>query len=234
MKGILFAGDMVRALLNTRVDVWPAKPIDPSLPWKWQTRRVMNPQPSHFHKFADGILRPCADDPTKVGPTCIGEIRNPYGKPGDLLYLKETWRQGTPAFNGPDFDGKLCYRADAPEWPPCKWRSPRFMPRWASRRNLEVKAVRVERVQEIGRDGRKAHDVLAEGVSQAAIQREQEWFYLDDAPAIAFSRLWDSLNAKRGFGWESNPWVWVYELACRGCRSRGQGSQGSEESRGVC
>jgi hypothetical protein len=67
----------------------------------------------------------------------------------------------------------------------------------------------VERVQEIGRDGRKAADVLAEGVPRRAIEIEEEWFHKDDAPAIAFSRLWDSINAKRGYGWESNPWVWV-------------------------
>ena len=24
-----------------------------------------------------------------------------------------------------------------------------------------------------------------------------------------FKELWDSLNAKRGYGWEVNPWVWV-------------------------
>lgn len=27
-----------------------------------------------------------------------------------------------------------------------------------------------------------------------------------------FADLWDSLNAKRGFGWDTNPWVWVYEF----------------------
>jgi hypothetical protein len=25
-----------------------------------------------------------------------------------------------------------------------------------------------------------------------------------------FELLWDSLNAKRGYGWDTNPWVWVY------------------------
>ena len=25
----------------------------------------------------------------------------------------------------------------------------------------------------------------------------------------AFEKLWDSLNAKRGYGWDVNPWVWV-------------------------
>ena len=38
--GMLFSAPMIRALLNTKPDVWPAKPINESLPYKWQTRRL--------------------------------------------------------------------------------------------------------------------------------------------------------------------------------------------------
>ena len=31
-------------------------------------------------------------------------------------------------------------------------------------------------------------------------------------PTAAFRVLWDSINAKRGFGWDVNPWVWVIEF----------------------
>ena len=27
-----------------------------------------------------------------------------------------------------------------------------------------------------------------------------------------YSRLWDSINAKRGYGWDKNPWVWTLSL----------------------
>ena len=27
-----------------------------------------------------------------------------------------------------------------------------------------------------------------------------------------FEALWDSINKKRGFGWDVNPWVWVIEF----------------------
>jgi hypothetical protein len=27
-----------------------------------------------------------------------------------------------------------------------------------------------------------------------------------------FAKLWDELNAKRGYGWDKNPWVWVIEF----------------------
>ena len=30
--------------------------------------------------------------------------------------------------------------------------------------------------------------------------------------AVAFREKRDSLNAERGYSWESNPWVWVYEF----------------------
>src|SRR5438067_8749878 len=43
--GIMFKSHMVRAIQNTKIDVWPAEPIDANLPFKWQTRRVINPQP---------------------------------------------------------------------------------------------------------------------------------------------------------------------------------------------
>jgi hypothetical protein len=27
-----------------------------------------------------------------------------------------------------------------------------------------------------------------------------------------FKHYWDSLNAKRGYSWDNNPWVWVIEF----------------------
>lgn len=93
------------------------------------------------------------------------------------------------------------------------------MPRWASRITLEVTEVRVERVQEIS-----WRDAAAEGVSAhphgcpgclssgecGSVPRVPDEGcgvfvrgYVD-----SFRRLWDSINAGRGYAWESNPWVW--------------------------
>ncbi len=73
----------------------------------------------------------------------------------------------------------------------------RLMPRWASRITLEVVSVRAERLREI-----TTEDALAEGITKN----------LSLTPRVQFAELWDSINAKRGYGWDSNPWVWVIEF----------------------
>jgi hypothetical protein len=72
------------------------------------------------------------------------------------------------------------------------------MPRWASRITLEVTEVRVERVQEISDS-----DIEREGMHIENL----ECVY--HGRRVLFKQLWNSLNAKRGFGWDANPWVWV-------------------------
>nr|WP_232443012.1 hypothetical protein [Burkholderia ubonensis] len=82
------------------------------------------------------------------------------------------------------------------------------MPRWASRITLEITSVRAERLQSISEP-----DVRAEGVT---IEDHHMRGYCAGAfrpPSIrAFHDLWDSLNAARGYGWDTNPWVWVVEF----------------------
>jgi hypothetical protein len=69
------------------------------------------------------------------------------------------------------------------------------MPKEACRLFLRVTDVRAERLQEITRA-----DALKEG-----FQNEDDW-----GAEVYFRELWDELNAKRVYGWDTNPWVWVY------------------------
>lgn len=90
-----------------------------------------------------------------------------------------------------------------------RWRSPVHMPRWASRLTLEVVSVRVERVQSISEA-----DAIAEGVD---VMFNTKMRAIGDPRALtvrqrAFGMVWDHFNAKRGYPWESNPWVWVIEF----------------------
>ncbi|MFA5751425.1 MAG: hypothetical protein WC898_04040 [Candidatus Paceibacterota bacterium] len=101
------------------------------------------------------------------------------------------------------------YEANNPEW----WKSVNslcpyqigqilwvpsiFMPREAARLFLKIKNIRVERLQDI-----TAKDAIAEGIDHKTM----------NDPRIEFQWLWDSINAKRGYPWGSNPYVWVYEF----------------------
>jgi len=69
------------------------------------------------------------------------------------------------------------------------------MPRTYSRITLEVTDIRVERLHDITED-----DALKEGFCN----------YGTDVDILdAFCEAWQKLNAKRGYPWESNPWVFV-------------------------
>lgn len=184
-KPILFSGEMVRAILEGR---------------KTQTRRVIKPQPSGIMTWHPVIER------WSVNRT--GELyKDKYGRPGDRLWVRETFapfgdagavwfKAGIPEYRGGLRVGWLDfpYKLDSTFEPPndLKWRPSIFMPRWASRITLEVTDIRIERVQDISSD-----DIKAEGCPPH--HTLYGWW----------EHLWDSINAKRGYSWESNPWVWV-------------------------
>ncbi len=84
---------------------------------------------------------------------------------------------------------------------PTRWRSSRFMPKLAARLWLDVLSVRVERVKDIS-----AADAGAEGIEVP----------IDGLPERGWREiwieLWDGINAKRGFSFAANPYVWVVEF----------------------
>lgn len=205
-RPILFSGAMVRAILEGR---------------KTMTRRVAKMTSGGHLKEPGGHRRWHPGDPDAVA-AC------PYGRPGDRLWVRETWAMRDDTEPGTEHAKRyLGYKADGGGFDPhdpmnwhswSRWRPSIHMPRWASRLLLDVREVRVERVQDI-----TEADAIAEGIKQAFCPH-CGYTYLDcqiqadhrlcghDTPEStrdAFAKLWDSINAKRGYGWESNPWVWV-------------------------
>lgn len=217
-KPIIFSGEMVRAILEGR---------------KTQTRRVMWPkslqyiyrnlmEKIHVRKTPSHYLFDLHHDDGTV--STIYGIRPKYIV-GDQLWVRETFSPHT------GWDASTEYKADwhrlyaNTNFMEPKWRPSIFMPRWASRIMLEITDVRVERVQDISEA-----DARAEGVppnwcgslegwdadEHGFLEQEKDLppiddYYFADAKT-AFKSLWNSINAKRGFGWDANPWVWVIEF----------------------
>lgn len=193
-RPILFSGPMVQAILEGR---------------KTQTRRVV------------------------VAPEKYSQIREcafccPHGNAGDELWVRETWAtqqrldhlSPSSLLHGPIFypadDTWVHWAGHAPTSSvPGKNRPNIFLPRWASRIALEIVSVRVERIQEI-----TAKDIIAEG----AVNRPHMDEHLGKCPVSQFDGVcypdlrslwghgWNSINQKRGYGWEKNPWVWVIDF----------------------
>ena len=89
-----------------------------------------------------------------------------------------------------------------------KWRPSIHITRWASRIDLKVEEIKLERVQDITEEGAKA-----EGVEPIPVECVcgATGRHLGDRPSYryGFEKIWDEINQSRGFGWESNPPVWV-------------------------
>jgi len=156
--------------------------------------------------------------------------RCPYGKPGSQLWVRETWGP-MRGFYDPAVaktkpsdlsrDEEIIYRATH-EWGDslpvnltADWRPSIHMPRWASRIDLKVEEIRIEPLHEIDELGALAEGCLGakkKGTLQASNGTTTGEFIVGTARE-EFRRLWDAINAKRGFGWESNPYVWVVRFS---------------------
>jgi len=79
-----------------------------------------------------------------------------------------------------------------------KWRSARFMHRWASRASFRIIEIRVERLHEITHDA-----AMREGCPENLANVSVAWY----------CGLWNSIHASTGQTWERNPWVYVLGLA---------------------
>lgn len=199
---IIFNMPMIQAILKGR---------------KTQTRRVIKPQPGYpywcgiGHGWDDGHGY---------------EIKCPY-EPGDILWVRETWADIHGTLE--DKEGrtiKYIYKADDTglsdphsysSWG-IKWCPSIYMPREAARVFLKVTNIRVERLQDISEQ-----DAISEGVLTISNTPEYQKALeeaiknnskppLGEVPTQRFRRLWDSINEKRGYGWDTNPYVWVVKF----------------------
>jgi len=209
---ILFKGEMVRAIMAGQ---------------KTQTRRVMKPLlrvPSDGSwwdaiRYFSCVDRWCWSRPHPGGGfvRALKTSDYPYHKArydvGDLLWVRERQRVISIRKSNGETQIKVLYEADGTEsdWLPYPARL-KGIPRVgrclayggyreSSFRRLEVTGVRCERVQEISEE-----DALAEG----CVPDPSKLLPQMPGPRYLFLHLWDSINAKRGYSWHDNPYVWVY------------------------
>ncbi len=194
---ILFSTPMVQAILANI---------------KRMTRRTrgldkINKNPDQW-EFVEMVGRSAFFQNKKTGE--LRYIRCPYGQPGDTLWLRETWCKNPYGTGWP-----YVFKASPETWlydeeSEHQWRPSIFMPREAARLFLTNKKVRVERLQGITEE-----DAKAEGCPRcigATLCGGCDGQCEPNNPKLWFQYLWDSLNAKRGYGWEKNPWAWVVEF----------------------
>lgn len=195
---IVFTGPMPRAILEGRKTQTRRLVMPGACPyvigrrlWVRETWRIVG------WDFEDGELTIAYRDGTELW-VAIPEDGDPYGERFQH-YALQCCDDCEKAGLCSDDDGYYRFTDDSC---PTRWRSPRFMPRWASRITLEVTDVRVQRLQDISEA-----DAVAEGcdgkcpVGYVPVHQDRPFTY-------QFAQLWDSINAKRA-PWESNPPVWA-------------------------
>ena len=194
MKGLSFTAPMVKAWLEGRKTV---------------TRRLMKLQPDII---VGDQLQPnvwYAADKGDFAGDPDRQIK-PLYRPGETVYIKETWMEvefpdgqemkKEIVYKATDWKGWLEYEVD----PLPRWKSPRYMPEWASRSHALIVSVRPERVQEIS-----GFEAVLEGFGKGIPEFELLHYGGYKKARKEFIETWESLHPG---SWEKNEWCWRIEL----------------------
>jgi hypothetical protein len=203
-RPILFSAPMISALLGGR---------------KTQTRR--DARVPRFQRVSTDPRDLPRDTLLLIPEWC------PYGKPGDLLWVREAWCSLTmydalpprqiPVGESVEylFDSPTRHRLTG------RGRPSIHMPRWASRLTLRITNVRVERLQDISEA-----DAIAEGIERIDDPRGIAWKSYEiihkgkhkgtphphaavpnRSPVTSYRELWEAINGLES--WAANPWCWA-------------------------
>jgi hypothetical protein len=195
---------------------------------KTVTRRVMKPQPKwpsevKYWDYDAGhnAWIPISAAKRKGDAWPSGrpaDVRNEYGRPGDTLWVRERtcrWiADDSPPWPerwtiGPDGARLMFYQGNEALSEELKQQGRAeslpgiFMPKWMCRMRLQVVALECERLHAI-----TTQAIAAEGV-QGDMTDPSMGSMHDAEMHRKFRKLWDELNGKRGYGWTTNPWVFV-------------------------
>ncbi|QFZ68292.1 ASCH domain-containing protein [Klebsiella quasipneumoniae] len=213
-RGVIFNGEMVRAILHGR---------------KTQTRRIV--------KGTDGAVKFCKEwdingeeifvvlgekDHTGMNPV-LGALSCPFGAVGDRIWVREAFRVhslatdvATLAYKASERNSwteqthrvpvAVCNKPATPE----KWTPSLHMPRWASRILLEITDVRVERLNAISEEDARAEGIIDGGCLNCGEPEPCGCANPEPDATDAFAYLWQSIYGQES--WNAAPWVWVIEF----------------------
>lgn len=208
VKGIIFKSDEVNAILDGRKTTFRKVAAEKSL-----LDVIWGLDKEPYEHEGQWFL----DKQTEVD--CFETIRlNSRYNTEDILYVKETWRRYTKRFGegeGCYFETLVAYKADEDKQDnPSEfyfgnegWKPSVHMTKLQSRVFLKITGVRIERLQDITEDDAEKE------MSFELMQSLCAGFTGDYR--TAFERFWNSSIKKKDldkYGWEANPWVWVYEF----------------------
>ncbi|MFV5219901.1 hypothetical protein ACJ42X_019080 [Klebsiella pneumoniae] len=240
-RGMIFNGEMVRAILDGR-KTQTRREVKLNLDiaclattYDWATSLAAN----HYQGLTEEQIQQKAESlrgvihPVILANGQMVSIICPHGKPGDRIWVRETWQAIHDYCDENGHVDERRYARSIPRhrgnyWHPVyeeawgnesrenrdfPWRPSIHMPRWASRILLEITDVRVERLNAISEE-----DAEAEGIDMEALYDSQDCYdcianhNMTGRPTVtgAFKYLWESIYGEEG--WKSNPWVWVIEF----------------------
>jgi hypothetical protein len=134
-----------------------------------------------------------------------------FGYPGDELWCREAWAHTAEsnkqcrsrhedALDGGETHGPY-YRATTEEPSGLRWRSAGTMPRWASRLTFRLPGVELVSVSDITED--------QAGLAGYSTVVTSDGFVECGRRKTTMANHWDTLYARRGMAWATDPWAWV-------------------------
>ncbi|HBW7597291.1 hypothetical protein [Klebsiella pneumoniae] len=227
-RGMIFNAEMVRDILDgrktqTRREVKLNLDIARlATTYDWATSLAAN----HYQDLTEEQIQQKAESlrgvihPVILGNEQMVSIICPHGKPGDRIWVRETFcpvddtqyggekwvdYRATPKFEASHPAGWDCAPNDAEA---LKWRPSIHMPRWASRILLEITGVRVERLNSISQEDAQAEGLELTGWRPTYSDPDSGGEVM--TPYDNFAQLWESIYGEES--WKANPWVWVIEF----------------------
>lgn len=218
-RPIIFNTEMVKAILDGR---------------KVQTRRVIKPS-------IKSEVFVCHQTKSHIIINDGGnDVKCPYGKPGDLLYVRETWMPASWSGDGDDWC--IHYKANGP--------SGQIIPHLFDdeRKELDFWIKISDELREAGcpeHEGyfedptaylnwkpsifmpktaariwlevnnvrvQRVQDITTKDIMAEGLSSKYREFDAECDLNSQWCQLWDSINKDRGFGWDKNPWVWVVDF----------------------